>query len=150
MNEYLKTVIDKMFEFVGAEPDSLDTTSPDWYLTHEWTVERENEFKEWLVDYLYTNSKARKHFMTLPRKNKETLRKVADSFVFNYGWKYKVEVESIGNALVRGEWKDVELIDESRIDTEQRVRVIYRDEQNRCCSAFVIPDEVRKTTSEVN
>jgi hypothetical protein len=50
----------------------------------------------------------------------------------------------IGSAFVRGQWKDVELIDESKVDLVQRVRVIWRDEQNRRVTSFVSPSEVKK------
>jgi len=51
---------------------------------------------------------------------------------------------AIGSALIKGEWKDVELIDESRVDALLKIRVIWRDEKNRRCTSFVHPDDVKK------
>ncbi len=50
----------------------------------------------------------------------------------------------IGRAFVRGQWKDVELIDESKVDLLQQVRVVWRDEQNRRVTTCVSPTYVKK------
>jgi hypothetical protein len=91
MEEPLKTILVKMCDAVNAEYNALDFQSPDWYLGHEWTEDEEKTFKEWFVSFLHKNAQARNYFMRTPTKNKETLKKLADEFVFSYGWKYKKE-----------------------------------------------------------
>jgi len=91
MEEPLKTILEKMCEAVNADYNTLDFKSPDWYTSYEWTEEEESKFKNWFVSYLQKNAQARNYFMRTPTKSKETLRKVANEFVFNYGWKYKKE-----------------------------------------------------------
>jgi hypothetical protein len=50
----------------------------------------------------------------------------------------------IGSAFVNGEWKDIELIDESRLESQGVVRVMSRDEQDRRVTYFVAPDDVKR------
>ena len=74
---------------VGADYDSIDFKSNDWYLSHTWTIEQERDFVNWMTDYLYANIQARREIMTNYLTNKKRCRKAADQFVFAYGWKYE-------------------------------------------------------------
>jgi hypothetical protein len=89
-NEYLKETLTKMCEVVGADYTSIDFKSKDWFLKYSWTTEQENEFKNWLINYLKKSREARNSLMEWPHiKDNHNLQKFADSFVFNYGWKVK-------------------------------------------------------------
>lgn len=50
----------------------------------------------------------------------------------------------VGQAFVRGEWKNLELIDETRVESERIIRVIWRDEQHRRVTSFLSPNDVIK------
>lgn len=89
MNKYLVYVLKEMANRVKADYEQLDVNSNDWFMQYEWTEAEQDSFKEWLVGYLYTNTQARKAIVEIPIRNKRHLKKVADMFVFNYGWKLK-------------------------------------------------------------
>lgn len=88
-NEYLEEVLKKMCEMVNADYTSFDFNKPFWFQKHAWTIETEDEFREWFVKYLWKNKKAREFFMNFPCRNKEKLILTAKEFVFQYGWKYE-------------------------------------------------------------
>ena len=89
-DEHIQEVLMKMGEFVGIDIKKVDFGDTEWYTRHEWSEEKQQEFSDWLTDYLYKKNKARKVIAENPLKNKKHLRKVADWFIFNYGWKLKV------------------------------------------------------------
>ena len=99
LDYHIDVILTKMFEMVN-----LDWSNPDikadyrvfdkdsqWYWRNEWTREQEIEFIEWLADYLYQSSGARKAIMSYPIKNKKRCLEVANWFNVNYGWKTKKE-----------------------------------------------------------
>ena len=88
-SESLKTILSKMCEMVGTNYDKINFDKNGWYREFEWTEEDEDVFKKWLIDYLYTNTKARNEIMAFPNKTKRYAKKVANEFCFMYGWKYK-------------------------------------------------------------
>jgi hypothetical protein len=80
-------ILKEMFSRVGVK--KVDTSKPDWFLKHSWTAEEEIYFINWLTDYLMEHKEARQEIMRFPFKDKKELRKFAQWFVLNYGWKYK-------------------------------------------------------------
>jgi hypothetical protein len=74
---------------VGADFSKMDFKKQNWFHEFEWTEDSENDFKKWLISYLLENKEALAELMQWPRKDKKTLARVADEFVFQYGWKYK-------------------------------------------------------------
>ena len=88
-DEHIKEILTKMCEFVGTTPDKVDFDARDWYWQYQWTEEEQEKFKKWLIEYLKENSYARKTVMRFPRKNSAMIKKVANTFIFNYGWKIK-------------------------------------------------------------
>jgi len=91
MNEYLKEVLVEMGRRVGANMEEIDTKSKDWFMEYEWTIKEQDDFKKWMVNYLYTNGKARRTLFALSGRSKKLIRKTVDMFVFQYGWKFKEE-----------------------------------------------------------
>ena len=87
--KYLWEVLEKMCEFVEQSIETIDFNKNDWYTTYEWSEKTEKEFKDWLVDYLYNNDKARHSIMQNSIKYKANIKKFANYFVFQYGWKYE-------------------------------------------------------------
>ena len=80
-------VLRKMCQSVDVDWKKVDFQERDWYWKHTWTIEDQNEFKTWLSDLLYTDTKVRNQIMQHPIRNKTICRKTADWFVFQYGWK---------------------------------------------------------------
>jgi hypothetical protein len=86
MNQELKTILDEMCSRVGAKDVNFE--EDNWYLKHTWTEKEQDDFINWLANYLYENKEARKMFVNL-RKVKRDCNKASNKFVLNYGWKTK-------------------------------------------------------------
>lgn len=52
-------------------------------------TEQQEDFYEWLTNYLYTNTGARRAIMNNPTKTKKACKQEASWFIFDYGWKVK-------------------------------------------------------------
>jgi len=91
MNKYVEIILNEMCSRVNADYEHLDFKSPNWFMEYEWTEVEQDSFKKWLVDYLYNDTKVRKAICKFPIRTKRHLRKVADMFLFQYGWKIKDE-----------------------------------------------------------
>lgn len=88
MNQYVKEILTKQCAIVDTMFKEIDFEDDLWFFHRQWTKEQESEFIDWLTDYLYTTPKARHEIMNYPVKSKSLCRKAAESFAFNYGWKY--------------------------------------------------------------
>jgi hypothetical protein len=53
--------------------------------------------------------------------------------------KQKIKPPIIGSATIKGEVKEIEFYDESKLRELNIVRVCYRDEENRRCTSFINP-----------
>jgi hypothetical protein len=82
----LRIILEKMFEGTGITYSDQYVKTDDWYLNYRWTEEQENEFTDWLADYLYKNSQARKELMALSTKSKAACMKAAIQFTSFFGW----------------------------------------------------------------
>lgn len=89
MQDPLEIILRKMCEFVGTTYESINFKSNDWYLRYEWTIEQENQFKDWLYTYMKSNNHARTELMQFNINTKPYILKWIDSFMCNYGWKTK-------------------------------------------------------------
>jgi hypothetical protein len=93
MNEQLpphtRIILEEMCKRVGTTLNEVNTQEEDWYLKHRWTSKEEEDFREWLVNYLYKSSSARNEIMNFPKKSKPYIRLTATWFMFSYGWRLK-------------------------------------------------------------
>jgi len=85
---YLTEVLSEMCSRAGISFNDVDWNDDDWYMKHVWSLEDQNSFKNWLVNYWYENNKARREMTHIYNKRKRDLKKAADMFVFMYGWKF--------------------------------------------------------------
>ena len=86
MPETFKTVLKEMCKKAKAPYTKIDFDTPEWYLGYCWSEKQQGEFIEWMVDYLYHNTMARKEILNHPTRSKKLIRKAVRMFVFNYGW----------------------------------------------------------------
>lgn len=69
----------KMFKMVGERyPNPRLTAHKNWYMLHEWTLEKEQEFKKWLIKLI-----KKRHPLYKYKADFE-----AGLFLLNWGWKY--------------------------------------------------------------
>jgi len=87
MGRYLNVVMREMCKRVGADFKKINPKKEGWYLTYSWTIEQEEKFKEWFVDYLYKNTKARNEILAFPLKNKKHIERALSWFLLDYGWR---------------------------------------------------------------
>jgi transcriptional regulator of NAD metabolism len=87
-NKEVDIIVKHMCEIINIDYDTINTKEEDWYQKHSWTIEQENNFIDWLANYLYTNKQARLELYNVSHKfTKTQCKKKAGFFVFNYGWK---------------------------------------------------------------
>lgn len=86
IKEHLRIILQKMFEETDIEYSDEYVKQDDWYLNYTWTEKKEQEFVDWLADYLYNSLPARKELMQITSKNKEACKRVAQQFATFFGW----------------------------------------------------------------
>lgn len=82
-------ILHEMLSRVGAKFDTFNFSKDQWYLTHEWTEQEQESFKQWLMQFLKSNKLYRQEMMQYPRADLKSLEKIASEFIFQYGWKVK-------------------------------------------------------------
>lgn len=88
---HINIILTEMFKRVGEEYDPIKTIGENWFWKHEWEEEEQNNFRDWLAEYLFKNRQARKEIMAFPIRRKKNCHNVANFFILNYGWKVKSE-----------------------------------------------------------
>lgn len=86
IKEHLRIILEKMFEETGIEYSDEYVKQDDWYLNYTWTEKQEQEFVDWLTNYLYNSLPARKELMQITSKNKEACKRAAQQFATFFGW----------------------------------------------------------------
>lgn len=87
MNKYLIEILEEMFSRVELEFNMNFILQPEWYLKYSWTEQQEDEFIEWLIEYMLKNKDARDELMIIPYKNKKFIKEWVNEFILNYGWR---------------------------------------------------------------
>ena len=90
-NQHTQYILEEMCKRVNVDCKEINFDNPNWFGEHEWTELEENNFKYFLIGYLYINNKARKELMNFPSTKKSMLEKWANDFMFFCGWKLKEE-----------------------------------------------------------
>lgn len=87
-NKHLKHILKEQCKRVGADFNKLDFSKEDWFEKYTWTEEEENNFKQWMMNYLKENKDARQDLMRVPSTNPIIIRGFTTSFILFCGWKY--------------------------------------------------------------
>jgi hypothetical protein len=86
-------VIKHMCKMVKGDIKNIDFNNTEWYLTYSWTIETQEKFTKWLINYLYTHIKARKEIMNIPLKDKKYIRKCVSYWLLNFGFPNLKQIE---------------------------------------------------------
>jgi hypothetical protein len=89
MNKSIEIILKEMCKRVGADYNTIDFQKERWYIKHSWTEKDRTSFHKWLSNLVFTNKDVRNEIMERPYKNKKYADKVANEFIFNYGWQVK-------------------------------------------------------------
>ena len=90
-SESLVTVLKKMCSIIEVEYHTIDFQKEDWYFDHEWTIDQEHYFIDWLIMEVRANNDLRKELSTLPYRPNMTISKnFAMWFNMMYGWKTRL------------------------------------------------------------
>lgn len=75
-----------MFEGTGIDYSDEYVKTKDWYLNYVWTEDQQRDYIDWLADYLYKTSGARKELMNISSRGKKECKKAAEQFTMFFGW----------------------------------------------------------------
>ena len=92
MGPHLTTILKKQFEFAGHYDlyDTIDFTDEGnrWFHDLTWNEQQESEFKDWVIQYLKDNIRARKEVMTVyTRKTNKVLNEWFSWWNLMYGFR---------------------------------------------------------------
>jgi hypothetical protein len=87
MTDNLKQVLEKMFSYSPYKFSEKFTKKENWFLKYQWTQAEEDEFKEWLSEFLKKNWEGITERKPLDKRFRD---KAAGEFVFTYGWTIKI------------------------------------------------------------
>ena len=85
-NKYFEKILKKQCKMVGADYDKLDGKKERWFEDYIWTEKQQDEFHDWLVDYLKDRKVARS-LTHLPNLNKKLREGFAGWWILDWGWK---------------------------------------------------------------
>ena len=87
--EHMTIILKEMCNRVGADYNKLPLEDHEsfWFTYYTWSKEQEKDYENWLANYMYNTTKARRELMSFPWKTKKQCRKFAEQFVSWYGWK---------------------------------------------------------------
>ncbi len=90
-DEPVQVIFREMCRRVGADPEKINFASQgkredEWFAQATWTLQEEDDFIEWFVNYLHRNSKARKRFVVMGRSKKACKKK--GDLMRLYCWNY--------------------------------------------------------------
>ena len=90
----LERILRKMCEIVNCDYENFNFDNPQWFLEYEWTEEQEEEFKKWMTNAIMNDKEIRRDLLefSFGKPTKKFAERVANNFIFNYGWKLKKEV----------------------------------------------------------
>jgi len=85
MLKSIEIILKEMCNRVNVDFSTINFKE-DWYLQHNWSIEDELDFKDWLISYLKENKDIRLE-LNIINIRKDNLEKFANFFIFNYGWR---------------------------------------------------------------
>ena len=74
---HIEEILREMFSRVSVEYDEELVQQKNWFLTHTWSKEDQNSFREWLIAYL----------MKKRRCTKRMAEKNSAYMLLSFGWK---------------------------------------------------------------
>ena len=94
-NPSMELIMRKMITEIGLTVHDIDFDDPAWFSKHTWTEKQQNDFLEWLIEFLsdYSHLKEVAQFPFIS-KSLKMRKKIANWFIFQYGWRCDYESKS--------------------------------------------------------
>jgi hypothetical protein len=89
LGKHLNIILSEMCKKVGTDLDKVNIMQDEWQETHQWTIEQEQEFQDWLYKYLVANTDALLEITTYKPKElilATELMNLVKEFTLFYGW----------------------------------------------------------------
>jgi len=86
---HLDVILNTMCMMVDVKYDREMMKKDDWYMKHQWDMETENKFKDWLINYIHKIPQAQQELYSRRYMKKKDCELAANMFILNYGWKTK-------------------------------------------------------------
>ena len=83
--DYSTQILKEMFKRVGADYESFNFSQKNWFWSHSWSKEQEEDFRKWLGGFLVANKLVRKG----KYRGQDNGYYQAGKLLSNYGWKLK-------------------------------------------------------------
>jgi hypothetical protein len=90
-HQYIGYILRGMLDSVNSEESIYDIKpwTKNWFMKYSWTTLQQEDFSDWLKEYLYNNTRARQEFLRTNVRTKQYISRAVSEFVFLYGWKVK-------------------------------------------------------------
>jgi len=75
---------------VGANYNKIDRTKEGWVMKHSWDSDTENQFVQWLADYIHKRPGVQREVYGRTGMSKRDCLRAADGYNLNYGWRAKI------------------------------------------------------------
>jgi len=87
MKKELEIILKKMCELANVSYDNIDFKNDSfWYDKYWWSIEKQQEFREWLIYRLEKNKKSRELLMNYSIKDSVNIKKTVDMFILSFGF----------------------------------------------------------------
>lgn len=95
--DHFRLVLTQMCKHCNVNVYDVKWADNEWYSNHHSTEQQEQQFKQWLADFLYNNRAAQRELLanSYSAANKKTCERFADEFWFTYGFSQKAAEQPI-------------------------------------------------------
>ena len=136
MNDNLQKALQYMFLAIGEEmPADFDGKKKHWYREHSWTEKQQEDYIEWLSNFL------RHNWEGIADHKPSNYKDVAKEFVYEYGWDTrKLKMEDFTPVIPFGQLQE--------IMTEEEYKNFMNWMTGKTCSPYgVYPDDLERYLS---
>ena len=84
--KHTNIILNTMCLYVGCNYNDIDMQEDNWYFKYTWDEQTENEFRDWLISYIYGIKDAQRELYGFSYMKKTDCEKAADTFLLSYGW----------------------------------------------------------------
>ena len=87
--KHLRVILKEMCKRVKCNYSSFNFDKPNWFWGYQWTEPEQDDFRDWLINYMKKHKDAREELMSINSKETYMLERFANWFLLDYGWKLK-------------------------------------------------------------